>query len=129
MGGRDRYRRRFDGNYKFLVKTPGDLKMLMMYNDCFVAEFAHALGSKKRPRALKFANQLGLKVINGHAKMQTRGGLSITVTITISILIWNTLLLMDCDSMSCFGWIYVLKCIVKRKMSHLVLDLTQFDVT
>ena len=49
-----------------------DLKMLMMFNDCYVAELDHTLGAKKRPRALKFANQLGVKLTNGHAKMQTR---------------------------------------------------------
>mmetsp|Transcript_72064 Transcript_72064/g.114842 ORF Transcript_72064/g.114842 Transcript_72064/m.114842 type:complete len:140 (+) Transcript_72064:133-552(+) len=69
---RDRYRRKADGKYKFLVRTPGDLKMLMMYNDCFVAEFANTLSAKKRPRSLRLANQLGVRVINGHAKMQTR---------------------------------------------------------
>merc|ERR1712154_615681 len=40
---RDRHRRKADGKYKFLVRTPGDLKMLLMYNDCYVAEFANTL--------------------------------------------------------------------------------------
>lgn len=46
--------------------------MLLMYNDCYVAEFANTLSAKKRPRSLRLANRLGVRVINGHTKMQTR---------------------------------------------------------
>eukprot|EP00483_Globobulimina_turgida_P003953 UN03961 len=69
---RDRYRRKADGKYKFLVRTPSDLKMLLMFNDCYVAEFATTLSAKKRPKGLKLAKQLGVRVINGHAKVQTQ---------------------------------------------------------
>mmetsp|Transcript_45574 Transcript_45574/g.55852 ORF Transcript_45574/g.55852 Transcript_45574/m.55852 type:complete len:146 (-) Transcript_45574:47-484(-) len=69
---RDRFRRKSDGKYKFLVKTPGDLKMLLMFPDCYVAEIANALGAKKRPQTLEFAKKLGVRVINDNAKMQTR---------------------------------------------------------
>jgi len=69
---RDRYRRKADGKYKFLVKTPGDLKMLLMFNDCYVAEFSNTLSARKRPKGLRLANQLGIRVTNGHTKLQTR---------------------------------------------------------
>jgi len=69
---RDIFRSRRTGRYLFKAKSVGDLKMLMMYNDCFDVEIKRQLGAKKKPRALRFANALGLNVLNPHSKMQTR---------------------------------------------------------
>ena len=42
-----------------------------MFPDCYVAEFANALSAKKRPRGIKLASRLGVRITNKRAKMQT----------------------------------------------------------
>ena len=68
---RDRFRRRNDGKYRFYVNSPGDLKMVMMYNDSYIAELSHTMSAKKRPRAVKLARQMGIRVVNRFARLQT----------------------------------------------------------
>ena len=46
--------------------------MLLMFNDAYVAEFANQLSAKKRPGARRLAKQLGVRVLNEKAKLQTR---------------------------------------------------------
>merc|ERR1719198_1842292 len=59
------------GFYRFLVKCPADLEMLMMHNGVFAAELAAQLSAKTRKAIIARADQLNIKVMNRKAKLST----------------------------------------------------------
>merc|ERR1711924_164154 len=59
------------GFYRFLVKCPKDLEMLMMHNGVFAAELAHELSAKTRKAIIERADQLNIKALNRSAKFTT----------------------------------------------------------
>ena len=60
-----------NGFYKFLVRSPADLEMLLMHNEKYAIEVAHNIGAKKRKEIVERADQLRLTVTNRHARLRT----------------------------------------------------------
>mmetsp|Transcript_83452 Transcript_83452/g.269968 ORF Transcript_83452/g.269968 Transcript_83452/m.269968 type:complete len:134 (+) Transcript_83452:86-487(+) len=60
-----------NGFYKFLVRCPADLEMLLMHNEKYAVEIAHNIGAKKRKEIVARADQLKLHVTNRMARLRT----------------------------------------------------------
>mmetsp|Transcript_67306 Transcript_67306/g.152192 ORF Transcript_67306/g.152192 Transcript_67306/m.152192 type:complete len:134 (+) Transcript_67306:108-509(+) len=58
------------GFYKFLVRAPADLEMLLMHNEKYAVEVAHNIGAKKRKEIIERADQLRLFVTNRNARLR-----------------------------------------------------------
>ncbi|GAB7339246.1 hypothetical protein MBLNU457_5901t1 [Dothideomycetes sp. NU457] len=59
------------GHKAFVVNNTRDLDLLLMHNQTYAAEIAHAVSSRKRVEIVQRAKQLGVKVTNGKAKLTT----------------------------------------------------------
>ena len=59
-----------NGFYKFLVRQPSDLEMLIMHNEKYAIEISHTIGAKKRKEIVLRADQLNLFVTNRNARMR-----------------------------------------------------------
>merc|ERR1711920_1180673 len=59
-----------NGFYKFLVRSPADLEMLLMHNEKYAVEIAHNLGAKKRKEIVERADQLRLHVTNRFSRLR-----------------------------------------------------------
>merc|ERR1711977_93550 len=60
-----------NGFYKFLVRNPSDLEMLLMHNEKYAVEIAHNIGAKKRKEIVERADQLRLNVTNRFSRLRT----------------------------------------------------------
>jgi len=70
---RTRYRLR-NGFYKFLVRQPSDLEMLLMHNEKYCVEIAHNIGAKKRKQIVERSDQLRLYVTNRFSRLRAEEG-------------------------------------------------------
>mmetsp|Transcript_115744 Transcript_115744/g.321822 ORF Transcript_115744/g.321822 Transcript_115744/m.321822 type:complete len:134 (+) Transcript_115744:92-493(+) len=70
---RTRFRLR-SGFYKFLVRSPADLEMLLMHNEKYAVEIAHNIGAKKRKEIVERADQLRLTVTNRNGRLRAEEG-------------------------------------------------------
>ena len=60
-----------NGFYKFTVNNVKDLDMLLMHNDRYCAEIAHAVSSKNRKAIVERADALSVFVCNRWARMSS----------------------------------------------------------
>ena len=60
-----------NGFYKFMVRTPSDIEMLLMHNREYCAEIAHNVSSQKRAEIVQRAKELDVRVINARARLRT----------------------------------------------------------
>ena len=58
------------GFYKFLVRNPADLEMLLMHNEKYAVEIAHNIGAKKRKELVERADQLRIMVTNRDGRLR-----------------------------------------------------------
>jgi len=57
--------------FPFAVKNVKDVELLLMNNRKFAAVLDHSLGVRKRKQIVERAQQLNVKVVNGHARIKT----------------------------------------------------------
>ncbi|KAJ3334884.1 60S ribosomal protein L32 [Gonapodya sp. JEL0774] len=60
-----------NGFHKFSVTSPQEIDLLLMHNRSYCAEIAHAVSARTRVKIVERAAQLGVRVINGGAKLRT----------------------------------------------------------
>jgi large subunit ribosomal protein L32e len=60
-----------NGFYKFLVRDPRDINLLLMHNRKYAAEIAHNISARKRKIILTKAAQLDIKVTNPHGRVRS----------------------------------------------------------
>merc|ERR1712083_408383 len=60
-----------NGFYKFLIRNPADLEMLLMHNEKHAVEIAHNIGARKRKDIVARADQLRLYVTNRFSRLRT----------------------------------------------------------
>ena len=74
IGYRNRKTHRFllpNNRYKFTVKNPADVDVLLMMMHSHCVEIAHAVGSRKRKKIIEKCDKLGLICINRKARLET----------------------------------------------------------
>ncbi|KXS14155.1 ribosomal protein L32e [Gonapodya prolifera JEL478] len=59
------------GFYKFSVRSTSDLDLLLMHNRSYAAEVARGVSARERVKIVERAAQLGVRVLNGGAKLRT----------------------------------------------------------
>jgi len=59
------------GHKIFLVNNPREVDLLLMHNQTYAAEIAHAVSARKRVEIIAKAKALGVKVTNAKAKVTT----------------------------------------------------------
>merc|ERR1739842_5172 len=60
-----------NGFRKVLINNVRELEVLMMMNQVYAAEVAHAVSAKKRVAIRKRADELNIRLTNGKAKLRT----------------------------------------------------------
>ena len=60
-----------NGYYNFVVKNAADLEMMVMQKDRYVATFSRTLSARTRKTLLERANQIGVTIMNKHARLTT----------------------------------------------------------
>lgn len=58
-----------NGTYKYPIRNVKDLDALLLKNKSHSAEISHGVSSKKRVEIVKKAQELGIFVLNGNAKI------------------------------------------------------------
>eukprot|EP01065_Artemidia_motanka_P045334 TRINITY_DN663_c0_g2_i2.p2 TRINITY_DN663_c0_g2~~TRINITY_DN663_c0_g2_i2.p2 ORF type:complete len:129 (+),score=52.67 TRINITY_DN663_c0_g2_i2:64-450(+) len=63
-----------DGLKHFNVSSQADLDMLLMHNKKYAAVIGHSVGARARKVIVARANELGVKVVNGKARVRKTEG-------------------------------------------------------